>query len=213
VELRFLDLHFNVTPLKSYSNLPRPIDLIVGLKPLILYSVRDIAVIGFPDTFHFELRGWLITFHKVQGKTLERIILCLDRRKGKRMPNISFTSFLVGFSRVRSGDHIRRLGTLEIALEYLTKLKEDPRFQLWMSSFDEDGIFNLRSKPSTKKRSFKEVYSAIQGQNWGNLNVHQKTIRRWRAKLSSINDIEKELEDYGQMEFALFMRKRFKGHE
>lgn len=64
--------------------------------------------------FQIEL-GFAITFHKVQGKTLDKIILCLNRRKGRRMPNISLTSFLVGYSRVRTGANIRRNEELMIS--------------------------------------------------------------------------------------------------
>ena len=40
--------------------------------------------------------------------------------------------------------------------------------------------------------------------------VHRKTVMRWRSKLLALENIDKDLEHFGDMDFALFMRKRFK---
>lgn len=45
-------------------------------------------------SFPIEL-GFSYTFHKIQGKTLNRIILCINSQS---LPKVGFHEFLVGFS-------------------------------------------------------------------------------------------------------------------
>jgi hypothetical protein len=85
--------------------------------------------------------GFAITFHKVQGKTLPRIILDLNNRPFK--PQITFNMLLVGLSRVTSGQNFRILPLQPNAsLEYLTNLKPDPLLSVWMAGFDTNGIWH-----------------------------------------------------------------------
>jgi hypothetical protein len=159
-------------------------------------------------SFPLEL-GFAITFHKVQGKTLEKIILALNKRKGRRLPNVTFTSFLVGVSRVRDSKNIRRLQAFDASsLSYLLDLKEDPSFKAWKRCYNVNGKFI--SSPMPKKRNLREVYEIIQGNDWSQLNASNRTIRRWKSEIIARGDIEQELENHGDMEFRSYMSKRFR---
>jgi hypothetical protein len=72
-------------------------------------------------TFGVEL-AFALTFHKVQGQTLNRVILDLNHRPGSGK-NIDFAALFVGLSRVRKSDHIRLIpfrGKTEGFLKKLT---------------------------------------------------------------------------------------------
>ena len=53
----------------------------------------------------FEI-GFSITFHKVQGLTLKRVILCLNPEVYS-LSNVTFRGLYVGLSRVRDGSHVK----------------------------------------------------------------------------------------------------------
>jgi len=57
-------------------------------------------------SFDVEL-GFSITFHKVQGQTIEKIIIDLNHRPGKSLGHLCINSVFVALSRVRSSESIR----------------------------------------------------------------------------------------------------------
>ena len=50
-----------------------------------------------------------VTFRKVQGRTMSKIILDLNHRPGKGMGQVTFEGFYVGMSRGRQSNDIRLL--------------------------------------------------------------------------------------------------------
>lgn len=107
------------------TNLPK---IIVPLTTLstdgnsISLNTRTISY----QTFEFEL-GFCITYHKVQGRTMSKVILDF-RDLGN--PAIDMPMFYVGLSRVRSKDDIRILNLTDADLAKLRKLKQNEIWQL-----------------------------------------------------------------------------------
>lgn len=76
--------------------------------------------------------GFSITFHKVQGKTLVRAILDLNKRPG--MPYMTYNMLSIALTRVREGKHIAILPPLAGVpgtLDHLLHLRPDPCLQAW----------------------------------------------------------------------------------
>ena len=91
---------------------------------------------------HIVESGFAITFHKIQGRTIPKIILELNQRPFK--PSISYNMFLVALSRVATGNDFRILRPVNgiLGLRYLQKLQPDPDLALWLSGYDEHGVWS-----------------------------------------------------------------------
>ena len=80
------------------------------------------------NAFPFELR-FAITYHKVQGQTMDKVILFLHERTSKQLAPLQWESLYVAYTRVQNGKDIRvcfsgsdkRSG--HRGLEYLKKLQ------------------------------------------------------------------------------------------
>ena len=107
---------------------------------------------------HIVEAGFAITFHKIQGRTIPKIILELNQRPFK--PCISYNMFLVALSRVASGDDFRILRPVNgiLGLRYLQKLQPDPDLALWLSGYDEHGVWceERASAALARKNSLKQ---------------------------------------------------------
>lgn len=98
-------------------------------------------------TYGFEL-AFALTFHKVQGQTLDAVALVLDHRVS--LPRLTFETLLVGLSRVRTGRDLRVLDPGVRRFGHLAKLKMNPIFHIWLSMYENgswrrrpDGAFAL----------------------------------------------------------------------
>ena len=94
--------------------------------------------------FPYDL-GFAITYHRVQGRTLEYLVL--DLNKYALPPSIVYEIFYVGISRVRDGNHLRILPPISKKhnvdpFEHLYKLHLHPDTCLWLDSLDSNGYFN-----------------------------------------------------------------------
>ena len=79
--------------------------------------------------------GFSLTFHKVQGKTLERVVLELSERPFT--PGIDFNSLLVALSRVSSLCNLRIVGLNDkSALDYLRSLRPAQELMFWIAGFE-----------------------------------------------------------------------------
>jgi hypothetical protein len=86
------------------------------------------------QSFGFDL-SFAVTFHKSQGQTMGNVVL--DVRKAPKLLGIlSFASFYVGLSRVRSGSNIRLLPyNDQKSINYLCKLKPNPKINEWLQKY------------------------------------------------------------------------------
>jgi hypothetical protein len=80
--------------------------------------------------------AFAITYHKLQGKTVSKIILDLRKRPGICIKDVTFEGLYVGWTRVRKGADIRVIpcgnrGTFD----HLKKLGPSSKLIAWMSGF------------------------------------------------------------------------------
>jgi hypothetical protein len=87
----------------------------------------------------FEL-GFACTFYKIQGKTIEWLILELNRRNF--MPHVTFSTFLVGFSRVKSAAHMRVMPWRATGKGHLLSLRAPPELKPFLSGYMDDGSWS-----------------------------------------------------------------------
>jgi PIF1-like helicase len=86
------------------------------------------------QTHAFE-PAFSLTFHKVQGKTLERVILELSERPFT--PGVDFNSLLVALSRVTSSCKLRVVGfDDDSALDYLRSIRPAQELMFWLAGFE-----------------------------------------------------------------------------
>jgi len=93
-------------------------------------------------TFGLEL-GFAVTIHKLQGLTLNKLIIQLNRPPtGKNQ--MTFEGFLVALSRVRNQESIRRLPILPGQnINYLKELRSPFKLKQWMQGIDSStGLWN-----------------------------------------------------------------------
>ena len=97
-------------------------------------SARDKNAIKF-IRHGFDL-GFSVTFYKVQGKTINRVILDLAQRPGSHQ--ISHPALYVGMSRVRRSLDLRLLPLDPNSKQRLRDLRPNRDLQEWLSSFEHD---------------------------------------------------------------------------
>jgi len=87
-----------------------------------------------------------VTFHKLQGKTLDRVVV--DLHNYKSPPHLCFEAVYVALTRVRSHDHVRCLPLPPGAvLSHLTALKPHKDTETWLTGFDESGSWRAPGDP------------------------------------------------------------------
>jgi hypothetical protein len=75
-----------------------------------------------------------ITFHKIQGQTVPKIILDLNKRPGKHLGSIDFHALYVALTRVEYADDIRILPCQDdLQFKHLLKLKPTPSLSEWLN--------------------------------------------------------------------------------
>ena len=123
----------------------------------VLYNASEEVVITWcslpqkvPVRAHAVELAFALTFHKVQGKTVQRVILDLNLRPFN--PHLSFTALLVAISRVRKSSDFRLLRAQPgQTFDHLLRLVPDKDLSLWLSGFRNNcGIWD----PSLVVRSF-----------------------------------------------------------
>ena len=91
-------------------------------------------------THNCEL-AYSVTYHKMQGKTVDRTILSLNSRSNisRKIYPVSLPSLYVGCSRVRNHQALRVLPLSDEDKAYLKTLKWDPYLPMFFENFDETG--------------------------------------------------------------------------
>jgi Viral (Superfamily 1) RNA helicase len=82
--------------------------------------------------------SFIITFHKLQGKTLPKLIIQLNERPF--LPPITYNGFLVALSRVKFRSDLRIMSIVPgNDILYLKKLAPDDNLQVWLGGYNSDG--------------------------------------------------------------------------
>ena len=163
--------------------------------PLQRIYAHDLDVLGVTVkyfSFPFTL-GFSVTFHKVQGKTLKRVILSLNHRKGFGRSTISYNCFLVGVSRVTCSAHLRRLPKFsQEDLFHVTKLRPSPELLKWSTAY-KNGIF--QTSPCNALNLSKEVNALL----WDDPSTLSFEQNHFRTVLQSHPNIHICMAKYGHL--------------
>ena len=115
---------------------------------------------------HHVALAFAFSFHKLQGKTIDKLILVLKEHKGRKLLTISFEALYVALSRVRSCEEIRFWSDDKIDLEDLIKMRRSPYFGIWDNNFSENGYWiedGLNKKAQEEicrvKTKIREIFS------------------------------------------------------
>ena len=97
--------------------------------------------------------AFCVTFHKIQGRTVEKLILDLNRPTSRQLGRISFAYFYVGISRVRRCADLRLLTPQPwSSFSHLHYLPADPTLGAWLNCYDAQGIFSSSNNMNERKR-------------------------------------------------------------
>ena len=84
--------------------------------------------------------AFVMTYYKIQGKTLPKIILQLNERVGNGLTKLNFQMLTVALSRVECFNNMRIMPLYQASdLSYLTKLTHDINLKVWLNGFDDSG--------------------------------------------------------------------------
>ena len=109
------------------------------------------------NAFPLDLR-FAITYHKVQGQTMDKVILFLHERKSKQLAPLQWESLYVAYTRVKRGDDIRVCyfgsddSSDRLGLKHLGKLRRPELYDVWQSAYDDQGRWNDRELREQAKR-------------------------------------------------------------
>ena len=86
--------------------------------------------------FYYDL-GFSTTYHRIQGQTVEKLIILLNHHPNMTKGNVTFKSFYVGFTRVKYGNNLRTFKLSEDDKKKLYSLKTDPQYEMWFTNYDD----------------------------------------------------------------------------
>ena len=141
----------------------------ICLKPMCRtfeYGKRNIKYRGHQCDLAFA-----VTYHKMQGKTLDSIILSLNSIKGisQKIHPITMYSLYVGCSRVHNHDQLRVLPFSQDVREFLKKLKWPEELRLFFQNFDESGRWKangLKELSDQRKNEWKAKLAMVELTEW-----------------------------------------------
>ena len=135
------------------------------------------------NAFPFELR-FAITYHKVQGQTMDKVILFLHERTSRQLAPLQWESLYVAYTRVQNGKDIRvcfsgsdkRSG--HRGLEYLKKLQRPALYDLWQRTYNKQGIWddtNIRFRARKERTQLRRKLQRITSIE----TVSLKKLKHW----------------------------------
>ena len=115
-----------------------------------------------------------ITYHKMQGKTLESIILSLNSIRGvsNKLCGLTLPSLYVGCSRVHDQEHLRVLPFSDAVRKYLKKLKWDSKLTLFFRNFDTEGRWIKNGLDKYRKQRVKDTLLEL-----GMIDLSELTVK------------------------------------
>lgn len=91
-------------------------------------------------TPHAVELGFACSVWKVQGRTMSKVVLVLNKRP--QGPHFSYAGLFVAYSRVKRSADMRRLPSNADDLTYLLDLRPKVELQCWQAGFDASGVWS-----------------------------------------------------------------------
>ena len=112
-----------------------------GANQTTVYGAESASGCKVESTGHGVDLRFGITMHKVQGKTMNR--LCVDLNKNDFPPRVNYHGIFVCISRVKTSKHLAifPFPPDQNGLQHLLDLKPPRNLILWLKSYDNNGIF------------------------------------------------------------------------
>ena len=125
------------------TKVPQPEYIIVEVDKTLIpiglrndqYRVKGQRVINYRENPCDLL--FAVTYHKLQGLTLEKIILSIGKHPISKL-RVTMPSLYVGASRVHDLNELRVLPLSDDDKKFLTTLKRDPMLNSWLQNYDSD---------------------------------------------------------------------------
>ena len=86
-------------------------------------------------------QGFVFTYKKLQGATLDRFILVLNDLTKCKLGDMSIHKLYVALSRVRNGRYLAIFNMNDEDLEYLVKQRYPDRLLAWYGNYDRSGMW------------------------------------------------------------------------
>ena len=115
------------------------------------------------NAFPFDL-SFAITYHKVQGQTMKKVILFLHKRSTRQLAPLQWESLYVAYTRVKCGGHIRVCyfgsndATDRTGLSHLKHLKRSELYDVWQKTYNTRGQWKdsgLRKQAVTEQNKLR----------------------------------------------------------
>ena len=111
-------------------------------------------------TSGFDL-GFSVTYHKVQGKTVSKVILCVNKAS-RELGHLTTQALYVGLTRVRRNDDMRIFPLAAgQTLDHLLRLKVDPRIGQWRRHYDSSGLWRSSSNSITAISAAQPLHNQV----------------------------------------------------
>ena len=93
-----------------------------------------------PSVLDHEIQqGFVFTYNKLQGATIDRLILLLCNVTKYKLGDMSIHKLYVALSRVRNRKHLAIFNVKDEDLEYLLKKRYSDRLVAWYGNYDTNG--------------------------------------------------------------------------
>ena len=110
---------------------------------------------------HHVAIGFAVTFHKIQGKTADKLLVVLNKRVG-RLFKITFEGLYVVTTRVKRACDLKVWPVDRDDLDYLLKLKHHPHLNLWDINHDKNGHWIKKGLKTIRDNDKKSVMTQFQ---------------------------------------------------
>ena len=97
-----------------------------------------------------------VTYHKLQGVTLDKLILAINKHPNPRL-RLLLSSLYVGISRVHDLDEVRILPINDEDAQYLMSLKHDELLSAWINNYTKDGFWQFDGFREFEKKMLEQA--------------------------------------------------------
>ena len=142
------------------------------------------------NAFPFDL-GFAITYHKVQGQTMGKVILFLHKRTTKQLAPLQWESLYVAYTRVKRGDDIRvcyfgsDTTSSRAGLGHLKQLKRPKLYDVWQKAYNKRGKWSdtsLRRRAESERNKLQHKLRFVTSIS----DVSLKKLKSW-ADILDVN--------------------------